>query len=182
MSQARPPQSDPRVAGHVEDIVDAMLLAVRGSEIEQSFAMSDLPRVSEYATGAKSKATLLARFRNVDGKVLIDGEVRAALRMRCQRCMQPVDVPVDDEFSVMLVGSESELDKLAPEQDAIVAEAERLDLRWLTEEQLLLASPMVPAHDDEDECTVKAAPEKSASPPVETQRPFADLRAMLKKP
>jgi uncharacterized protein len=182
MSQARPPHSDLRTAGHVEDVVDAMLLAVRGSEIEQSFAMTDLPRVSDYATDAKAKATLIARFRNVDGKVLIDGEVTAALRMSCQRCMQPVDVPVDDEFSVMLVGSENELDKLAPEQDAIVAEAERLDLRWLTEEQLLLASPLVPAH-DEAECpaTESTAAEKSASPPVETQRPFADLRAMLKK-
>jgi uncharacterized protein len=181
MSQARPPHSDSHVAGRVDDTVDAMLLATRGSEIEQTFAMSDLPRVSDYATDANAHATLVARFRNMDGKVWIDGEVTAALRMSCQRCMQPVDVPVDDEFSVMLIGSENELDALAPEQDAIVAEAERLDLRWLTEEQLLLASPLVPLHADEAECGVGVAKQTTASAPVETQRPFADLRAMLKK-
>jgi uncharacterized protein len=182
MSQARPPHSDSRAAGHFDDIVDAMLLATRGSDIEQTFAMSDLPRVSDYATDSKAQATLVARFRNMDGKVWIDGEVTAALRMSCQRCMQPVDVPVDDEFSVMLIGSENELDTLAPEQDAIVAEAERLDLRWLTEEQLLLASPLVPLHVDEAECGIDVAKQTTASAPAETQRPFADLRAMLKKP
>jgi uncharacterized protein len=182
MSQARPPHSDSRAAGHIDDIVDAMLLATRGTDIEQTFAMSDLPRVSDYATDAKAQATLVARFRNMDGKVWIDGEVTAALRMSCQRCMQPVDVPVDDEFSVMLIGSANELDALAPEQDAIVAEAERLDLRWLTEEQLLLASPLVPLHVDEAECGIDVAKQTTVSAPVETQRPFADLRAMLKKP
>jgi uncharacterized protein len=182
MSQARPPHSDSRAAGHADDIVDAMLLAMRGSKIEQTFAMSDLPRVSDYAADASATARLTATFRNLDGKALIDGAVTAELQLRCQRCMQPVTVPVDDEFSVMLIGSENELDTLSPEQDAIVAEAERLDLRWLTEEQLLLASPLVPLHADEAECGIDVAKQTTVSAPVETQRPFADLRAMLKKP
>jgi len=181
MSQARPPHSDLRAAGHVEDVVDAMLLAVRGSEIEQSFALSDLSRVSDYATSRAAKARLLVKFRHLDGRVLIDGQVTAELRMRCQRCMQPVTVPVDDEFSVLLIGSENELDRLAPEQDAVVAEVERLDLRWLTEEQLLLASPLVPLHTDEAECGIGILKEKAVNTPAETQRPFADLREMLKK-
>jgi len=181
MSQARPPQSDLHAAGHVEDVVDAMLLAVRNSTIEQSFAMSDLARVSDYAPSRDAKARLQAKFRNLDGRVLIDGEVTAELQMRCQRCMQPVTVPVEDEFSVMLIGSETELDRLAPEQDVIVAEVERLDLRWLTEEQLLLASPLVPLHTDAAECGIVEVKEKAASVPAETQRPFAGLREMLKK-
>jgi uncharacterized metal-binding protein YceD (DUF177 family) len=47
---------------------------------------------------------------------------------------------------------------------------------------LLLASPLVPLHADEAECGIDVAKLKTVSAPVETQRPFADLRAMLKKP
>jgi uncharacterized protein len=184
MSQARPPHSNLRAAGHLEDEVDAMSLAMRGSEIEQSFAMTSLPRVSEYVSQPNAQAHLFAKFRNLDGRVLIDGEVTAQLQMRCQRCLQPVTVPVDDEFSVVLVGSEDELDKMAPEQDAIVAQAERLDLRWLTEEQLLLAAPLVPLHATNAECGLAESPvvvtDESAPSTAESQRPFADLREMLK--
>jgi uncharacterized protein len=160
-----------------------MLLAVRGSEITQSFLLSDLPRVGEMSSDANAEARLRVQFRNIDGQVSIDGEVTGTLQMRCQRCLQSVNVAVEDAFSLVLVNAESELDKLAPEQDAIVTEASRLDLSWLAEEQLLLAAPLVPLHTDGECGKAAISPAKGASDavkPAETQRPFADLRELLK--
>jgi uncharacterized metal-binding protein YceD (DUF177 family) len=101
-----------------------------------------------------------------------------------------VQVPVDDEFHVVLVASEDELGQLPETQDAMVADASKFELSWLLEEQLLLALPLVPAHPSSDDCVASTAAMARASSvadepkvPVamtpETQRPFANLRDLL---
>ena len=64
----------------------------------------------------------------------------------------------------------------------VIAEAARFDLRWLAEEQALLAMPLVPLH-AEGECDEIAAPpprrEQDASPG--SQKPFQNLRDLLEK-
>jgi uncharacterized protein len=187
MSQARP--------HNVGTFVDASLLAARGGELRQQFLLSDLPRVSEHATDLNASAALSARFSKVDQHVVVDGIVAATLRLSCQRCMQSVEIDVEDEFNVVILPSEAELDKLAESQDAIVSDPSRLDLAWLTEDQLLLAIPLVPLHATPEHCGLvgpakdllnEAAPqltdEDGASDTKSTtQFPFAALRDMLKK-
>jgi uncharacterized metal-binding protein YceD (DUF177 family) len=63
----------------------------------------------------------------------------------------------------------------------VIAEAARFDLRWLAEEQALLAMPLVPLH-AEGECDEVVAPpplEQDASPG--SQKPFQNLRDLLEK-
>jgi uncharacterized protein len=107
------------------------------------------------------------------------------LQLVCQRCLSPVQVPVDDEFHVVLIGSEDEMDQLPEQQDAIVADAARLELGWLVEEQLLLAMPLVPTHANSSECLQSKAEVTAIAPRIaadavdEPQRPFANLRSLL---
>lgn len=181
MSQARPPSADANV--------DALLLATRGDRLQWSFALPDLPRIAEQVGERAGRAELIAEFRKIDDRVMIDGSVAATLRLRCRRCMQPLDVRVEDDFNLVVVDSDAELEKLSEAQDAVVANASHLDLAWLTEEQLLLAAPLAPAHDDEAACQRAGATlslQESGGPPAAgasspTQRPFAGLREMLKK-
>jgi len=73
----------------------------------------------------------------------------------------------------------------------VIADPARLDLRWLTEEQALLALPLVPMHESQD-C---AAPAQAASGDCERQpdadgkadddsvrqQPFQHLRDMMRR-
>jgi uncharacterized protein len=174
----------------VADTVDAMLLAARGATEVREFRVSELPRLSDLAVDEHAQARLSARFHLVDARVGIVGRATANLKLVCQRCLGPVQVPVDDEFHVVLVASEGEIDQLPEAQDAVIADAIRLELSWLLEEQLLLALPLVPAHATSGECAQSRAVSKSDSAadeepdapegePAETQRPFANLRELL---
>jgi uncharacterized protein len=57
----------------------------------------------------------------------------------------------------------------------VVADPARLDLRWLAEDQALLALPLVPMHDG-DECN--EVPAQAAGDEIR-QKPFQNLRALL---
>ena len=63
---------------------------------------------------------------------------------------------------------------------AKIANAEQLDLKWLTEEQLLLAVPLVPLHADAEECE-SAVRDQDSIPLDKRNTPFAQLRELLKK-
>jgi uncharacterized protein len=172
------------------DIVDATLLAARGATVDRDVRLADLPRLAEFAVDDRAVAHLKTQFHFADKRVAIAGKAQAELQLKCQRCLGPVIVPVNDDFHVVLIRSEEEMDQLPEQQDAVVAEAARLNVVWLLEEQLLLAMPLVPTHSSADQCLdadsvvehEKEAnvSESSAESAIDTQRPFASLRELLK--
>lgn len=179
------------------EIVDAMLLAARGSALARQFLLAAMPRLAEMVCEEGSSAQLEAHFHLVEARAAVAGKATAKLRFACQRCLSPVDIVVDDEFHVVLVNTEAEMDQLTDSQDVIIADPSHLDLVWLAEEQLLLAMPLVPMHATENACNSlpeapDAAREAQRQPTGESQqvvesngekthRPFANLRDLLKK-
>jgi uncharacterized protein len=88
-------------------------------------------------------------------------------------------LPVRSQSRVTLVASESAADALAPELEVALAPEDRIRLAELVEEELLLAMPRAPRH-DEDKCPARPggdAPEETRGP---VQKPFADLGRLLK--
>jgi uncharacterized protein len=166
-----------------------MPLAARGATLDREFRLAELSRLAGWAVDEQARAHLTARFHLIEKRVGVAGRVTANLRLVCQRCLAPVETPVDDEFHVVLVSSENEMDQLPEQQDAVIANATQLELGWLLEEQLLLAMPLVPLHAKLTECVQGASSveaneliERNAlqsEASLETQRPFADLREML---
>lgn len=100
----------------------------------------------------------------------------------CQRCLEPVEVPVQVAREFRFVESEA----LAAQQDDECEEdllviSRDFDLAALIEDEVLLALPLVPRH---EVCPVKvkmAAADKDFDAPAEKPNPFAVL-ANLKKP
>ena len=114
----------------------------------------------------------------------IEGELSGSVELTCQRCMQTVAVPMDESFRVVLVSDDS----AAPEEyggyEPIAVDATQLDLQWLTEEQALLALPLVPMHPP-GECNAPSAVEAVervlSEDKTPRQQPFGNLRDLLRK-
>ena len=72
----------------------------------------------------------------------------AAVTLQCQRCLQPVLQPLAVDRRLRFVRSEAEAERLdeASEDDVLVL-MPRLDLHDLTEDELILALPLVPRHE-----------------------------------
>jgi uncharacterized protein len=117
--------------------------------------------------------------------------VQAVLPLVCQRCLRPVRIEVRSDARVALVADLDVADQLDSSVEPVVVEDGRVALRDLVEEELLLAVPLVPRHEDESQCGPGAAVEAAAGTPSEggpvessspdTQKPFAGLGELLKR-
>ncbi len=100
--------------------------------------------------------------------------------LQCQRCLQPMERPVEAESRIALVGSEEEAGRVPPEREPVLAPGGRISVADLLTEELLLVLPIVPLHEDLRRCTGEPEPaEQRAS--GETHRPFANLGDLLKR-
>jgi uncharacterized protein len=141
---------------------------------------AEMPRLQESGAQDGSRIDVRLQFSLFDGLPVIDGTLHGTVSVGCQRCMQPVAVPVDERFKVIVVAEERADEPGGYEP--VIAAAARFDVRWLAEEQTLLAMPLVPMH-AQGECDEIATPasrlEQEASPG--SQKPFENLRDLLEK-
>lgn len=105
----------------------------------------------------------------------------ATLR-QCQRCLQPVMLPIEVDRRLRFVRDEAEAARLDEDsEDDVLVLPRRLDLHELVEDELILALPLVPRHEScpvplwtpsADHAADAAAPDADAAP-----HPFAALAA-----
>jgi uncharacterized protein len=120
-------------------------------------------------TGAGSQPSL---------SVCADTEVT----LECQRCLQPMRVPLHAERRIFFVDGEDAAAALdAESEDDVLALTPALDLADLIEDELLLALPLVPRHEQCPEPLPRAFVEDDpASDPADN--PFAVLAALKRGP
>jgi uncharacterized protein len=174
------PNAAPNVVQN--DVVDASVQAHAGSAVERRFSASQLPRLNEAGITEPADVRMTIRFSVYEGRVALEGVLNGMVTMTCQRCMQPTAVDVDDQFRLLIVDDEA--DPVVDEGgfESVVAVPARLDLRWLAEEQLLLAAPLVAKHPDENcaNALMKDEMKQAESATPGGQRPFANLRNLLR--
>jgi len=102
---------------------------------------------------------------------------RATVWLECQRCLQPVAVPLSLERWFRFVPGEDAAARLdAESEDDVLELTPTLDLRELIEDELLLALPIVPRH---EECVDALPMQHEADEDDEpAPNPFAALEAL----
>ncbi|MDH4425972.1 MAG: YceD family protein [Acidovorax sp.] len=109
-------------------------------------------------------------------------KVRASFPMECQRCLTPVDIPLEVDRAFRFVADEATAEALDDEsEEDLLALSREFDLRELIEDELLMALPVVPKH---DECPT-AVPLASSDDDFEEAsavkpNPFAALAGLRK--
>jgi len=93
--------------------------------------------------------------------------------------MGTVEIEIDERFGVLIVGADRADEPGGYEP--IVADTARLDLRWLVEDQALLALPLVARHADERCGELNEEPVEREASARNVQRPFQNLRDMMRK-
>lgn len=79
-------------------------------------------------------------------------EYEVTLRLVCQRCLDPMDFVVANEAKLGLIESDA-AESLVPEgHEAVLLEEDRFNPLRLVEDELLMALPLVPKHDEVEEC------------------------------
>lgn len=167
--------------------LDVTAFAKAAGELTGRWPLAQLDRLAgsaDASSALRSEVSWQARGewrvgRGGEGQVWLHVAATTRLPLECQRCLKPVDTPLDIARDFLFVHGEDAAAQLdADSEDDVLALTRSLDLHELIEDELLLALPLVPRHE--------VCPQPLHVPPSdevleEKPNPFAALAA-LKRP
>lgn len=172
--------------------LDVAAFAAEHAELQGEWPVGELPRLAQASDNEAADAlTEPVRWRAhgeararraADPDVWLHLACEGSAWLQCQRCLQPLRVPLEVDRSFRFVRDEqaAEAEDLDSEEE-VLALARRLDLRVLVEDELLLALPLVPRHEVcPQPLPLAQDPEPLPQPLEERPNPFAKL-AELKR-
>ncbi|SIT65682.1 uncharacterized protein SAMN05216526_0132 [Ectothiorhodosinus mongolicus] len=165
--------------------VNPLLLANRGQSLRGSLPVKNFPRLAEAVVDLRGPIVAELEFvLTRPGRCRIQGRVQAPVALTCQRCLQSMDwdlvsdfawTPVTDVFSRDAAGGET------AEAEPVELEDGQLDVIVALEDELLLALPAAPLHEDTN-CAAGLKKEFTAAELQAGQKrsdnPFAVLQAL----
>ena len=125
--------------------------------------------------------TLAYSASGIMGQPWLHLEIHTQVERRCQRCLQPMVLPVAVDRDYRFVADEASAS--AQDEDSledVLVWDKNFDLHALLEDEILLDLPLIPMHEHCPSLSSAAAPQPIAAT-ADTQQPFAALGDLLKK-
>lgn len=159
---------------------DVAILADEGTEVQVDIPVARMARLAGELAAPTGKACGSVQFSRDRGFPVADVQVTADVTVVCQRCLQPMVTHLEAGSRVFLPATEAAAEHVPEDAELMLAPEGRLRLGELVEEDLLLALPFAPLHDDESRCAQRAEAAPSEAPVADdVQRPFAALGDLM---
>jgi len=162
--------------------VDPFKLVEQSRIFEGRIPQGDFPRLKELLSGDSYKDELVEvnlEFTRTDTRLpVIRGTIKAELQMVCNRCLEATDLTIDTALEVVLVGSDEQAERLQDSFDIWLVEDQNLFLQDFIEDEILLAMPIVIAHDDCEPARdlIEGLPGDEDEEEQQKENPFAALK------
>lgn len=132
-------------------IIDPGKFADAGECLQGRLQLHELDRVRELVLDRDTAVRFSLAFdRDEKGAVIVTGELSGQLTVTCQRCLNPMLLPLQSRVNVGVVNDPKQMAALPEELEPVIAEEHKLSLLRLIEEELLLAMPLSPVHELSD--------------------------------
>ncbi len=171
--------------------IDLEKLSTQGYQWQGEFQLSQFPRLSELLSqNETTDSEFSCEINKISGIYWLQFGVKAPLKNQCQRCLQPMSFILDEQAKLALLEDKSQASVLQDDDwllldDVVemVKHERRLPILNMIEDELLLALPLVPKHDYNDEnCVpVEILSDDEEEPIEEKNNPFAVLAELKKK-
>lgn len=162
--------------------VDPRKLAERGTALQGEVPVRRFERLSAELEDDAGSVALSFRFLRDEQRLpVLRAGFAARVRMVCQRCLEQVEVALHGEYAYAVVKPGMAVDSLPQGYDALEVDEQPLDLLTLAEDELLLALPIVPVHEDCQPPAGRDQPE-SAENEVSRSNPFSVLAQLKRDP
>ena len=164
----------------LQQTIEPLRLARNGKELAGRCVLRDMHRLCDllHDTGGEVSYRLEFGRHEQEGFYCITGVVRANLHAVCQRCLDGMELSLDNDVALGIVRERSEAALLPAGYEPLFAGEEPVSLLELLEDELLLAMPMSPMHDP-DRCP--ATDILSGLKERADTGPFAKLRELAQK-
>ncbi|MGH8487758.1 MAG: YceD family protein [Gammaproteobacteria bacterium] len=137
-------------------------LARQGRRLRGLMRLTNMARLAEWIETADGSVVVEAAFFDTEkGLHRAQGEVSGTLSVRCQRCMEPMELPIRSGLKLQFVEKASQIE---PEDDYEIVRMTRgpTSLLEVIEDELILALPIAPMH-PEGRCGATVTAQSSQS-------------------
>lgn len=116
-----------------------------------------------------------------EGLAQLDLELSGHLPLVCQRCLEPLQWPIQLQVRLTVLASEGDANRIADPFDSVVLEAEGLHLATIIEDEILADLPMALVHRGDRACQQSTASMVDRDGEQQSAtRPFANLAALMR--
>ena len=154
---------------------------IRNGHFEGDIALSELARLGELLypdVADRSDRKIAVEFeflRNEYEIPMIAGQLQTSLELECQRCLQPLEIPMKLDFRLMIDASDELLRDSSV--DTLYSEDGFIDVFEVVEDELILAIPLVALHENSD-CNEHWPDSSAQSEAAVKDNPFAVLQQL----
>jgi uncharacterized protein len=152
--------------------IDGLAFARTAAVLKGRLGMEFLPRLALSGGSGAVLDFVLTGEINERGKSGLRLSVDGSVRLQCQRCLGSLEIPVQIEAQLEFAASEAEATAADDDIERVVASRE-LSVAALVEDEVLLALPMAPRH---EQCSAAAGLGADAKPSA-----FQALAALRKR-
>lgn len=166
--------------------IDPVKAAQKRSDYEGIVPLVNLTRLTESLLDTQGEVTVRVECgTDQQGLTVIQGGASCEVSVTCERCGEAMTVSLDCNFAYTPVKPDDDAAlELIPERYDVIEKDEHgeINLRQLVEDELILALPLFPMH-DEAACAVSTASMSfgDIGPEPEKPNPFAVLAELKKK-
>jgi uncharacterized protein len=167
---------------HLPDRLDLYAAAEAGRHLRGRIELGRLTRALALLESRDGELEVdLQLGRDEEGTHFLAGSLRGSLVLRCQRCLEPLDYPLNVDFRLGLVHGDEQVRRLSDCYEPLMIADEPASLAEIITDEVLLALPIVPVHSGVNACRL---PVMDGQTPEGERRenPFAVLAQLKQKP
>ena len=129
------------------EVIDGLQFARAALERRGVVGMERLPRLAQLQCSTEGLEYQLRGGRADNGKPCLRLSVRGSVKALCQRCLDPVQIPIAIDTELQLAENVREISEADDEIDRVLA-SRNMDDAWLVEDEVILELPMAARHEE----------------------------------
>ncbi len=142
--------------------LDAMELADRNASIQGDLEIRCFDRLADVLADNTGTVAVALTFGKKGRLATVDGHVSAVLAVKCQRCLDSLEWPIDNDIKLGVVSSVAQANNLPLGfEPLLLADDGKIQVKVLVEDELLLSLPDIPKH--QDDCLAPVVREQPGS-------------------
>jgi uncharacterized protein len=135
-------------------LIDPLECLGQQQVFEGTVDSDQLTRLSEQLSGIEASIPYKLSFYQDDaGRCIVQCDITTCLNVVCQRCAQKMELPIKVASHLCVIANDKAAEGLPKNYEPLVSIEGMISPLEVIEEELILAIPMIPRH-DEMECPV----------------------------
>jgi uncharacterized protein len=129
--------------------IDPITLADKQRVLIGQIPLTKLSRLTELLSDDQGQVEIDLFFSKEGRWSIVTGDIKAVLLLECRTCLETLTLPIEVKVNLAVVKSLEQVEHLAGKYEPLMLEDEKIPLHELVEDELLLALPAFPRHEQD---------------------------------